>query len=361
MLLLFGCTASAPELPRLILGESIEIDFQTTPMFFGNYSWGFYEDLFYYNSDHVDSMGLHQYAFETNAWESIYFQYEGPNGLKRNDSFVVLKDSLAYHALSGNFGFQLVHLKTKLTENFIFPERLINPGPALCSSIYFDGERIGFPITEYKSTQDPAYTKSAKIYGIFSLKERDFINFIPFPEDFHGQVFSTNFLRHTCLVLGDSIFINFAKSDYIYGYDLEGNQLFKKHVGTEGIKTDNPGRKSDPMENMLLTELGGKYTGFGFDGTHFYRTSISFPSSPKQGLTDLFSIEDAFASSTFHVLKLNRELDIIAQGTFSGAPGKGGVGDGLHFVRAGKLYLWDLDKSPQENIEKFVSVEFEKN
>ena len=358
-LLLLGCTATTPEGPPLVLGETYEIDFQDTPMFNGSYSWGYFEDSFYYTSDHLDSLGLHVFSFAGSDWKSTYLPYEGPNGLKRNDSFVILNDTLAFHGLSGNFGFQIVNLKTKQVKDYQFIDKMINPGKVLSSSVYFDGEVIGFPITEYKSTDNPDYTKESMIYGFYSLKEQEFKHYIPFPEEFYGDTFSTNFLNHTFLVQGDSIIVNFAKSDYLYGYGLDGKLIFQKLAKIEGIKTQNPGRKSEPMENMVLSELGGKYSGLVYDGRDFYRTALTFPGGLEKNNSDFLSIQEAFESSIFQILKLDSDFNIVAEGSFSGAPGQGGIGDGLYFVRNRKVYLWDLDKGGIENIERFKPVGLE--
>lgn len=355
-LMLFGCTASSPDLPQLTLGDSFEIDFQDTPMFNGNYSWGYFEDSFYYTSDHLDSMGLHMFSFDDSDWKSTFFPFEGPNGLKKSGSFVILNDTLAFHGLSGRFGFQLVNLQNKQVQDFQFVDKMINPGYVLSSSVYFDGKVIGFPVTEYKTTDNPDYTKESMIYGFYSLKEKEFKHFIPFPEEFHGDTFSTNFLDHTFLVQGDSIIINFAKSDYLYGYGLEGDLIFQKLAKIEGIKTQNPGRKSEPMENMVLSELGGKYSGLVYDGRDFYRTALTFPDGLEENNSDFLSIQEAFESSIFQILKLDSDFNIVAEGSFSGSPGQGGIGDGLYFVRKGKVYLWDLDKGEVENIERFKSI-----
>jgi hypothetical protein len=359
-LIFFGCTATSTDLPQLALGDSFEIDFQDTPMFNGSYSWGYIEDSFYYTSDHLDSLGLHVFSFAESDWKSTYLPYEGPNGLKRNDSFVILNDTLAFHGLSGNFGFQIVNLKTKQVKDYQFIDKMINPGKVLSHSIYFDGEVIGFPITEYKGTDNPDYTKESMIYGFYSIADREFRHFIPFPEEFHGDTFSTNFLNHTFYVKGDSILVNFAKSDYLYGYSLEGDLILQKLAKIEGIKTKNPGRKSDPMENMVLGELGGKYSGLVYDGRDFYRTALTFPGGFEKRNSDFLNIKEAFESSIFQILKLDNDFNIVAEGSFSGAPGKAGIGDGLYFVRESKLYLWDLNKGETENIERFIPVGLEK-
>ncbi|MCH6200310.1 DUF4221 domain-containing protein [Aquiflexum sp. LQ15W] len=359
-LIFFGCTATSPDLPQLALGDSLEIDFQDTPMFNGSYSWGYFEDSFYYTSDHLDSLGLHVFSFAESDWESTYLPYEGPNGLKRHDSFVILNDTLAFHGLSGNFGFQIVNLKTKQVKDYYFIDKMINPGKVIFHSVYFDGEVIGFPITEYKGTDNPDYTKESMIYGLYSLVDKEFRHFIPFPEEFHGDTFSTNFLNHTFYVKADSILVNFAKSDYLYGYDLEGDLILQKLAKTKGVKTQNPGRKSDPMENMVLSELGGKYSGLLYDGRDFYRIALTFPDGLKKNNSDFLSIQEAFASSIFQILKLDSDFKIVAEGSFSGAPGHGGIGDGLYFVKKGMVYFWDLNKGGVENIERFKPVELEK-
>jgi hypothetical protein len=258
--------------------------------------------------------------------------------------------------LSGYFGFQLIQLKSGEVEDFFFMETMINPGNITFRSIYFDGDIIGFPITEYKKTSDQSYTKESNIYGFFSLRDKQFQRFIPFPGEFHEEVYSSNFLKHHFLVNGDSVIVNFQKSKNVFIYDMDGNLLFQKEVKAKNVNTSNPGRKPDQMDNMVLTEFRGKYSSLIKLGTGFLRIAITYPNITIPSVSNMKSILTAAQSCEMHVLMLDKNFELLSEGYFPCMPGNGGIGDGMYFVQGNKLFLWSLNKGDQESIEVFHEI-----
>ncbi len=361
LFLLVAFTSKNTNIDHIELGETLEIDFEYYPEIRPDYSWGFDDQGFYYISEHQDSLGYYEYNFETKNWVNQFFPLEGPNGLKRFDDFVKINDTLAFHALGGSFGFQFVHLPSgKVMEEFTFKEELINPGKVTFQSLYFDGEKIGFPIGEYKRSDDKSYTKEAQIYGFYSIKEKKFLNFIPFPKDFHDDVFSTNFLERNFLVQGDTIFVNFDKSHEIYAYNLNSELLFSKEVKTKNVNTNNPGRREDQMENMLITESYGKYSSFIKVGDGYYRTARTYPGLEIPSSINIKLLAKLGKAVKIEIIKLDKDLNIVAEGVLSGVPGSDvAVGDGIYVVKNDQLYLWwFLDKQGNESMEYFREIVF---
>ena len=353
---LIACKESKPETPILVLGDKISIDFGDTPLLQENSSWGFNDSSFYYTINHNDSLGLYIYHIKEKTWETIFFPIEGPNGLRRFDDFILINDTLAFHSLSGFFGFQLVHLQSKEIQEFTLREKMINPGKINYRSVYFDGRILGFPTVEYRMTDDPAYTKEANIYGFFSLSNKQFQDFISFPKEFHDKIYSSNFLKKDFIVKGDSVFINFHKSDNLYVFGLDGKQIFQKAVNARNVNTTNPGRKPDQMDNMVLTEFSGKYSSLIQTGKNFYRIAITYPKASMPLSSDFKSIVEAVKYCEMHVIKLDENLNVLAEGFFPCAPGEEGLGDGIYMVIDDRFYLWNLNKGDDESFEFFQEV-----
>jgi hypothetical protein len=353
---LLSCKKNEKEDSTLVLGDKITVDFGDTPLLQENSSWGFNKSSFYYTIDHNDSLGLYIYNMIDEFWISKFFLYEGPNGLRKFDDFVLINDTLAFHSLSGFFGFQLVHLQSKEIQEFTFREIMINPGKVNFKSIYFDSEIIGFPIVEYKRTDDPDYTKESNIYGFFSLAEKQFQDFISFPEEFHNKTYSSNFLKNDFVVRGDSILANFQKSHYLYGYGLKGDKIFQIPVIVKNVNNTNPGRKSDQMDNMILAEFTGKYSSLISVGNYFYRIATTYPKTSIPSSSDFRAIVEAVKYCEMCVLKLDNNFNVLSQGIFPCVPGENGVGDGKYLVKNDRLYLWNLNKGPEESLEYFQEV-----
>lgn len=342
--------------PILEINDTIAFNFDNIPIPNERSSFGSSSESFYYTYGFTDSLGLYQYEFEKGLWEALFFHFDGPNGLKKDDDFVLINDTLAIHNLKGLSSFQLIDLRSKQLKTFKFEDSRMGLEKLTSNSIYFDGEVIGFPISYYMSNKDIEYTKTVPIFGIYHLDSSKIISHFGFPKDFHDDVYSLNFLSRSFSIVDQTIYLNMEKSAHIFSHDLDGKLIKKTLVDSEFVSISNPGIGENQISDMLSSVIEGRYSSFVFDGQNFSRTVIYFPNGTKPKTIDVESFMGALDQFRFKVIKLDKNLEKVGEGDFSGSPSKKGIGDDLYFTKNGTIYFWLLDKQ-SENIEKFVSVE----
>jgi hypothetical protein len=357
--LCFSCESKekALILPLLEITDITVLDFTDMPIPDERSSFGTYSNSFYFTHDLLDSLGLYRYDFEEDIWESTFFPLDGPNGLKKYDDFILINDTLAIHGLKGFSSFQLVNLKSKQVETFRFSDTKMGISKLTSSSVYYDGNILGFPISYSMSNKDENYTKEVPIYGFYDIGLSKLVTSFGFPEEFQNYTFSTNFLNRDFLVVGETIHLSMHKSDFIYSFDLNGGLKKKTSVSSSYVSHVNPGIETNQIQNMISTMLGGIYSSFLYDGKYFYRSVLYVPKHLQQEDSgDLKSFMESYENARFKVIKLDKNFEIVAEGEFDGASSKKGIGDNFYFIKEGSLYYWLLDKQ-KEDLERFVTLE----
>lgn len=357
--LLFSCEKSEKVLilPRLEVTDTTVLDFTDTPIPNERSSFGTYSNSFYFTHDHLDSLGLYRYDFAEGVWESSFFTLDGPNGIKKYDDFVLINDTLAIHSLKGLSAFQLINLKSKQVQTYRFLNKKMGIGKLSSSSVYFNGNRLGFPMSYSLSNKDENYTKEAPIYGVYDIEISKLVSSFGFPEEFQNDIYSTNFLHRDFVVVGETIHLSMHKSNFIYSFDLAGDLKKKTSVSSSYVSVVNTRVEANQIKNMISTMIGGVYSSFLFDGNFFYRGVIYFPknSSNNNGV-DLKYFMELYENARFQVIKLDKNLEKVAEGEFYGASSKKGIGDNFYFIKEGSLYYWLLDKQKEE-LEHFVTLD----
>lgn len=357
--LLFSCESKEKVLllPKLEITDTTVLDFTDRPIPNERSSFGTYSNSFYFTYDLLDSLGLYKYSFEEGAWESSFFRLEGPNGIKKYDDFVLINDTLAIHGLKGFSSFQLINLKSNQVETYRFLDNKMGIGKLTSSSVYFNGFTVGFPMSYSMSNKDENYTKKAPIYGFYDIGLSKLVTSFGFPEEFQNDIYSTNFLDRDFIVDGETIYLSMHKSNFIYSFDLNGRLNKKTSVSSSFVSVVNPRIETHQIQNMISNMLGGIYSSFLYDGKYFYRNVLYIPKHLQpDDRRDLKSFMEAFENAKFKVIKLDKNLKIVAEGEFNATSSKKGIGDNFYFKKDGLLYYWLLDKH-KENMERFVTLD----
>lgn len=358
VLLALGCSKLQKDSAQIVdkgFTDTLELKFRNLPLPNEKSTVGTLNNQFYYTYNIGDSLGLYVFNIKGQNWNTIFFQFEGENGLVKNGEFVLLNDSLAIHPLKGMSSFQLINYKNGEVDFFKFNDSRFGVGEISDKSIYYDGKIIGFPLSYYKSNLDKDYTSSAPIYGLFDLDLNKFVSFLNFPEEFLGSVYSLNFLSRTFLVSEDFIYLNMMKSHSIYKYDLDLSLVERIDLSSENVNVEKIGVSSDQMENMMKSMLAGEYSSIFEKNGNIYRTVSYFPNSKSLSISNLNDFIISLEDLRFEIIKYNIESKIIKRFDFSGTPKSKGIGDNI-VVNSDKLYFWLLDKT-NEDIERFVSID----
>lgn len=343
-------------LSGLKIGDTTALRFKNIPLPNERSSFGTYSNSFYFTYDHLDSLGFYRYDFEQDVWESLFLPLDGPNGIKKYDDLVLVNDTLVIHGLKGLASFQLINLKSNQFSTFRFLDTKMGLGKLTSSSIYFDGNTLGFPMSYSKSNKDENYTKEVPIYGFYDITSSKLVSSFGFPEEFHNDIYSLNFLHRDFVVEGAVIHLSMDKSHFIYSYNLNGELTRKTEVRSSCVSVANPGTSGEQSRDMISTMLGGIYSSLLFDGNFFYRNVFYLPEQFKpDDSNNLPMFINALENVKFKVIKLDQNFAKIAEGDFYGAASKKGLGDNLYFVKNGVMYFWLLNKLTEDE-EIFVSL-----
>ncbi|NVJ87008.1 MAG: hypothetical protein HWE15_11925 [Algoriphagus sp.] len=322
-----------------------------------NSSVGSYRGGFYFSYNYPNSMGLFFYDFASKTWESSFFPNQGPNGIIKEGPFLIINDTLAFHPLVGLSAFQLINYRNGQVKRFKLPDSRFGFGKISDKSIHFDGQFIRFPLSFSKSNLEENFVSEVPIYGVFDLKSSHFTSLMNYPEEFHGDTYSLNFLSKTFLVVDDHIYLNMAKSHNIFMYDLDLNLKEKINLQSQNVNRSNPGVKDDQILNMMDSKLGGEYSALFESGGFLFRTVSYIPKSANFPVENLNEYIESLESLRFEILKFSPSTKEIVRFDYPGSPTSKGIGDGLVFNNKAKLYFWLFDKE-EEGIEKFVSLPF---
>lgn len=354
----FGCNSeqikieNSAESPFL---DTLTLDFEDLPLPNEYSSSGNYQDKFYYTYFFRDSMGLYFNDLNSRDWTSNFFPMEGPEGLLKEGDFVILNDSIAFHPLAGLASFQLINYQSGQVKRFKFPDGRFGFGKITEKSVHFDGESIRFPLSFYKSTSDEDYVSQVPIYGVFDLVASEFSLLLNFPEKFHGDTYSSNFLSKTFLVADNYIYLNLAKSHEIYKYDLALNLQEIIPFQSQKVDTSNPGLENDQILNLINSKMGGEYSSLFESDGHLYRTVSYLSELNTNRVKNLNEYFQALENLRFEILKYSILTKKTESYDYSGSPTSKGIGDGLVLEKEGKLYYWLFDKEKEE-VERFVSI-----
>jgi hypothetical protein len=367
LLIFISCSNAAEDIiypNQVILSEIFTLDFEDNPAFQTDreaYQWGYNDSTIYYTAPHEGTWNIYSLDLKKDIWTTTKFELEGPEGLIKFDNLLFLNDTLLLHPLSGHFSFQLIDLKNKDLHKYDINDGISNINLTSSKSVFYDGKIIGFPLGQYLKTDDIGYTSKAAIYGIYDLQAKELKPIIFFPEEFQGKVYSPNFIKHTFLVTGDIILINFAKSHTLYGYDKKGNLLFNKEVREPKVHISPIDRKQDPMKNMITTELGGQYSNLILDPSKnlFYRIARTYPRQYHNQVPNVNLFAEALPKMELSIMALDKNLDVIANGYFSSQPGEG-IGDAIYFANQKGVYLWYFGNGQEdESKEHFIKLDIE--
>lgn len=355
-----SCTtgSNAPENKySLNFSDTLEIDFSNQLFFdlgfpaFYNYN----DTLVYYMTNKDQSVGLETFHLEKMNWlDTKYFPLEGPNQWYNfYGGLQIIDSTTALHPLT--FGFQLVDLNDSTTLDIFFKDEInVSSNNYNPQEQYFRAADsvVGFPITPYIRTDEPDYTSKTSVYGLFSISDRNWLSKIPMAEEFHGNIYSTNWLKQNFMVKGDTIFVNYAKSHTIYGYNTEGKLIIEKPIKSDKVQVGYQPLAEDKIMNMILFEKGGQYTNFFYSKKHkLYFRFFSYFSTPPESntLEALISVTDSFQRG---IIIADENFEIKAVETLPISEYE--ITPNMHFFKDGELYIWLMNDT--EDKKYYVSV-----
>nr|WP_236017538.1 DUF4221 family protein [Roseivirga sp. E12] len=299
-------------------------------------------------------MHLNRYDFKNETWSRHRLNRDGPNQVYSKGGFKIVGDStMFYFPIVGNQIIELDRSAQVLSSHNFSPSGLenyngLNKNPELLRI----NDQVYFDLTEYYSLRDKSTFKKSYLIGRFDLRKKRFEKMVRFPEEFHGTTWSTNDSDRSSVFAKGKIYMNFTKSPYVYEYNLQGELLNKKYVGTKKIR--DAGTRSDSREiNALRQQNNGYYHKLIYDKWRnvFYRIGVYFDTDRE--IKDMQDMVELASKRTLAILILNEDLELIGLTEF---PIKTRISENYYFVNEDGLYLKYYGKGPSEEVLDFYRL-----
>lgn len=189
---------------------------------------------------------IYPFNITKNSWlETMHFSSDGPNGVGMATGFYVKNfDSTyifsGYSHIVNHFNFDSILIqKHNISSNFDVNLFLYRKAKSLKNVLYVPG-------TDFLSYDTPEGVNKGKVllkYDVLTGENKPIINF---PDEYKNRVWTKEYLFAPFDINDNHIIISYAKSPYLYKYDLKGNLISKYSAHSKYVSIpDDLGKNAD--------------------------------------------------------------------------------------------------------------------
>ena len=346
---------------RLTIKDSLIIHLPDTIQHLGGLTRPTYNSTNRYFSYYTvtdQNIKVYSYARESQNWNLVRLSLNGKNQVYGQGAFNIKGNTITYIPFNApkiiklnNEGIKTSEYSFFSNRNMAFDSKIKNP------VFHHDDENMYFDLGSYVSLSNPKTFEKTYTVGVYSFSKDTFTPIIKYPEEYHDKTWSGNDAEHHFVMRDELIFMNFAKSKYVYVYNNSGELVHRGLVNSENIKESKGNNTSDSMQNAIRQINNGYYSKIIYDKWRdvFYRLGVYFDVNYE--INSAQDVANAFRKKKIFIITFDKDLNVLAQDEFDAM--KTRLNEYYHWVNEEGLFLYQIPSSKPETTYQFAKFELQ--